>query len=534
MKIHIRPGNICSIYMLIMLLISLFFFWACTNQPSSSEQSSIVFENVNIIDGANALRTDRTVVITGNTITQVGSNEEISAPRGAVIVDGSGKYLIRGLWDSHVHLTYNPDIEPAMFSLFIVNGITSIRDIGGLLHKVKPWKRNRKRIQNHRPELKSPLPVHLTQVQAIESIQTDFLSYRNYVYNPDYLIALRKKMADFIGAKSTEMAFTNNTTEGMVFGTMGPDMKRGDEILYHTHDHSAVHNPIKLRAAREELRIKIVNLNDLKFHPPKNPDDLLKVFEASITSRTKLLSFCHVNYTDGCVLPVKEICAMARSKGVMTLVDGAQATGMMKLDMRDLGCDMYAGPCHKWMLASMYTGFFYVREDVLDRIWPTVYSGDVDIPSQSGPAIAQDFFKNYDNPEWPGAARFEKRGSHNYATRVSIEAAIDFHNDLTPDAIEARVRYMAQKLIKGLRAIDGVEVFSSDDPLLSCGLVSFRIKDVPTEELRDMLFVNHNIYIRNVTKEEFNWDANRASLHIMVTDKQVDRLLGAVEEIAKG
>ena len=175
-----------------------------------------------------------------------------------------------------------------------------------------------------------------------------------------------------------------------------------------------------------------------------------------------------------------------------------------------------------------------MREAVIDRIWPSVYSGAVNVPKLSGPATAQDFARTYDDfREKPGANRFESRGSSNHPARVSIGAALDFHNQLTPEAVEARVRYLAQKVRKGLRSIDGVEVFSSEDPRLSCALVSFRIKGVPTGDLNRMLFVNHNIYIRSVTHRNLNWDANRASLHIMVTDKQVDRLLGAVEEIAK-
>jgi selenocysteine lyase/cysteine desulfurase len=110
---------------------------------------------------------------------------------------------------------------------------------------------------------------------------------------------------------------------------------------------------------------------------------------------------------------------------------------------------------------------------------------------------------------------------------------LDFQNLLTIDAIEARDRYLARRFMKGLRAIDGVDVYSSDDPRLSCGLVAFTVKGVPTLQLVDLLWERHGIYIRNVTHEEIGWDVNRASLHVMVTTKQIDTLLGAIEEIAK-
>jgi selenocysteine lyase/cysteine desulfurase len=135
--------------------------------------------------------------------------------------------------------------------------------------------------------------------------------------------------------------------------------------------------------------------------------------------------------------------------------------------------------------------------------------------------------KNY-----PGAAVFEQRGSLNYPSRVSINAALDFHNHITPEAIETRDRYMGNSLIRGLRNIDGVKVYVSEDSRLSCGLVSFTVKDLPTARVNADLWFKHDIWIRSVAHNEINWDANRASLHIMVTKADVDRLVGAVEELA--
>ncbi|MBI4551455.1 MAG: aminotransferase class V-fold PLP-dependent enzyme [Candidatus Latescibacteria bacterium] len=377
----------------------------------------------------------------------------------------------------------------------------------------------------------SPRSVHMAQIEAMVGIDSDYSGYTENAYNKDYRAELRNKMAAFLGVKTTEVAFTNNTTEGMVFGTFGPDLKRGDEIIYTNHDHSGGAHPILLRAAREGLAVKVIDLSDRKFHPPKSPDDLLKAFETAITPKTKLLSFCHINYTDGGVLPVKDICAMARAKGVLTLVDGAQTPGMMALDLHDLGCDMYAGPSHKWMMASMYTGFFYVREGIQDRVWPTLYAGLVNGKNMYGREPAGDD-ANFYKKETPGLARFELRGSSHYPARVSIGASLDFHNHLTREAVEARDRYLAQRLHKGLRAIDGVDLYTSDDPRLGCAIVAFTVKGVPTKTVNDLLWDRHVIYIRKVTHPEIGWDVNRASMHLMVTVRQVDTLIGAIQEIA--
>ncbi len=374
----------------------------------------------------------------------------------------------------------------------------------------------------------SPRSVYEAQIEAIRASNVDRLSYARYVHNAEFKDGLRIKMATFLGCNPSEVAFTNNTTEGMAFGTNGPDFERGDEMICTNHDHSSGAQPVYLRAARQGLNVKMVDLAHPRFHPPRSPTDIIDAFDALITRRTKLISLCQVNYTDGCVLPVKEICELARSKGILTLVDGAHPPGMMDLDLHALGCDMYAGACHKWMMAGMLTGFFYVREALQDRIWPTIYSGPVNGLNMYGEQVNERFAARAQT-----AARYEMRGSGNYAAARSIDAALDFHNAITPQAIEARDRYLAARARDGLRAIGGVEMYSSDDPESSCALVSFSVRGIETRDLSAALWDRHQIYIRNVTHPEIHWDANRASLHLMVTSADVDLLVGGVAEIAK-
>ena len=141
--------------------------------------------------------------------------------------------------------------------------------------------------------------------------------------------------------------------------------------------------------------------------------------------------------------------------------------------------------------------------------------------------------KAYYDEYLSSAAKFELRGSSNTPARVSIDAALDFHNMLTREGVEARDRYLAKKFMMGLKGIDGVKMYVSEDPRLSCALVSFTVDGVPTKQLNEMLWERHHIYIRSVAHPEINWDVNRASMHIMVTGRQVDTLIGAIEEIAK-
>ena len=380
----------------------------------------------------------------------------------------------------------------------------------------------------------SPKNVYKSHANALENVNSDIPEIGSHYFSTDFGRALmrdtRNKLAVFLGAKPNEIAFTNNTTEGMIFGTMGISLKKGDQIIYTNHDHPFACNPILHRAAKDDLDVKVIDLSAPSLHPPKNLDVLVKEFEKAITNRTKLISFCHMNYTDGCIMPVKEICEIARSKGIITLVDGAQPPGMMKLDLHDLGADMYAGACHKWMLAGMYTGFLYIREDFLDRVKPMIYTGPAYGYTMNGPE--SDIAKKNRLENYPGAAMYEQRGSLNLLSRISINAALDFLNHIGQDEIEARDRYLANYLNRKLRTIDGLKVYTSEDPRLSCGIVSFTIKDISPSKINSELWEKHNIWIRSVSQQGIDWNVNRASLHLMVTARDVNLLVGAIKELA--
>ena len=85
-----------------------------------------------------------------------------------------------------------------------------------------------------------------------------------------------------------------------------------------------------------------------------------------------MIFFSHITTVTGVVLPAKELCALARSKGILSAVDGAHVPGMMRLNLHDLGCDMYSSSPHKWLQAPKGSGFLYVRDEVIDRLWNTI------------------------------------------------------------------------------------------------------------------------------------------------------------------
>ena len=147
-----------------------------------------------------------------------------------------------------------------------------------------------------------------------------------------------------------------------------------------------------------------------------------------------------------------------------------------------------ACPNHKWMLAGMLTGFFYVREDVLERIWPLAYSGPVGGRNMYGAEV--------EDVRATTAEKFEIHGSNNYAAGMSVDAAIDFHERIGRANIERRARHLAAQTRAGLAATPGVELFVGDDERLSAGIVSFRVRGKETKALASTLWKRHRIYLR--------------------------------------
>ena len=151
-------------------------------------------------------------------------------------------------------------------------------------------------------------------------------------------------MAKFIGVSKEEVTITRNTSESNSFVVNGLDLKAGDEVIIWDQNHPTNGIAWENRSKRYGFSVKKVSVP----LAPTPSEELLNSFTKAITSKTKLISFSHISNTSGIALPAKAICAVAKEKGILTLVDGAQSFGMMDLDLKELGCDFYTASTHKW------------------------------------------------------------------------------------------------------------------------------------------------------------------------------------------
>lgn len=163
-------------------------YTGCSPKASIENEAVIVFKDVSVIDAVNGLRTGQSVIVRGNQIVESGLAEEVNEPSGATIIDGSGKYLIPGLWDAHVHLTNTPAMRPAMFPLFIVNGITYVRDTSAILDLILPMRESAVEASSSQgmaprvfisgPHIDGPQTSWASSVSAVSADQVDSIVVR--------------------------------------------------------------------------------------------------------------------------------------------------------------------------------------------------------------------------------------------------------------------------------------------------------------------------------------------------------------------
>src|SRR5512146_368610 len=186
----------------------------------------------------------------------------------------------------------------------------------------------------------------------------------------------RDPLAKFLGADRDEFALLRNATEANCYISQGLDMKAGDEVLMSDQEHPGGEQGWLLRQKRYGIVVKKFEIPK----PPKNPAEILNRINDALTPRTRIIFVSHATTVTGVVLPAKEIAALARSKGILSAFDGAHVPGMMRLNIHQIGCDMYTASPHKWLFAPKGSGFLYIRPEVQERVWNTIVTHGWDKP----------------------------------------------------------------------------------------------------------------------------------------------------------
>jgi isopenicillin-N epimerase len=320
---------------------------------------------------------------------------------------------------------------------------------------------------------------------------------------------LKSSAAALLGGDSDGYVFPRNTTEAMSFVANGIDLEPGDEGVLTDHEHIGGLEPWNSVAARRGASVRIAHLAS----PTETSEQLLAAVWAEVTPATRVLCVSHMTFSTGTVLPIEQLTQRCRARDIIFAVDGAHPPGMLDIDLAAVGGDFYASSPHKWLLAPQGTGLLYLTEPWREKLWPTLASGGWDDLSL-------------------GAHRFNHMGTMDESRLAGLIAAIEFMQALDMTRVEARVRYLRRRVEDGLRAIPGVTIATPEAETMKGAMVSFEIAGVESLALQRHLSRTANVRTRVIGEYEYGW--MRLSTHVYNTPQDVDRVLGLLDDVARG
>ncbi len=285
----------------------------------------------------------------------------------------------------------------------------------------------------------------------------------------------RRVVADFIGAATPEeIIFTRNTSESLnlVAYSYGLDnVSEGDEVVISVMEHHS--NILPWQMVCRKKNAKLVYLE-----PDEEGVISKEEYESKITDKTKVVAIGHVSNVMGVTNPVKEIAAYAKSKGAIVVVDGAQSTPHMKVNVQELGADFFAFSGHK-MLGPMGIGVLYGRKELLENMSPFLTGGEmIEYVTRTDATYA----------ELPH--KFEA-GTVNASGAVGLAEAIRYLQNVGFEAIEAQEQKLTALLMEGMSKLPYIKIYGSKDPKKHCGIVTFTIDGVHPHDISSVLNDDH-------------------------------------------
>ncbi len=316
-------------------------------------------------------------------------------------------------------------------------------------------------------------------------------------------------LADFVDAQAAEICLTHNATEAINMVVWGLSLKAGDEIILCNDEHAGNASAWMHRAKRDSLVVKSFKLGNTAAETLSN---LKKI----TTNKTRVFALPHVSCARGQVQPLKEIVQLAKSKNIITAIDGAQALGMLNLNLPELGVDYYATSCHKWLLAPQGTGFLFINKNNLAKLRPLYF----------GAEGTKEFISTISKPtlsEIEASAHSFLNGTQSGALLNGVIAACQFHNNLGKANINNRISNLNNYLYMQLETITKyVEILTPIEQKSKCGIVCFKLKSHSNKDFRD--FASQNGYTVRYVAEN-NLDAVRVSTHIYNNNEQLDNFI---------
>ena len=333
----------------------------------------------------------------------------------------------------------------------------------------------------------------------------------------------RKAVQLFINAPSTEnIIFTRNTTESInlvAYSYTLNFLKPGDEILVTIAEHHSNLLPWQMAARQTGATLRFLECNPDGTYPEER-------IKEAITPNTKFAAIQHVSNVLGTVTPVELIIKLVHENGGVVLVDGAQSTPHMKIDVQALDADFFAFSGHK-MMAPMGIGVLYGRKELLEKMPPFLSGGEmIEYVTKESATFA------------PLPYKFEA-GTVNAGGAAGLHAAIDYINSIGMDEIEEMEQNLTRYAFEKMSAIEGIQILGSKNPDQHHGILSFTVDHVHPHDVSAILS-NDGIAVRAghhcaqpLLKHLKVFTCTRVSLSFYNTTEDIDQMIESLKTVRR-
>lgn len=374
----------------------------------------------------------------------------------------------------------------------------------------------------------------LKPVQVVERMSDFYLYHYSNIHRGIYELSeeatelyekSRERIASFINGSSREIIFVRNTTEAINLVSFYLHGKEGDEkniVISGMEHHSNIVPWILLRKRTGKYTMRIIPVTD---------EGLLDLssLDKVIDDDTVLVSVTHVSNVLGTINPVKYICRVAHEHNALCMVDGAQSTPHLPIDVKDIGTDFFAFSSHK-MLGPTGLGVLYVREKILEEMEPVYGGGGMisEVHCSNDGCVA----------EWAELPDRFEAGTPHIAGVIGLAAAIEYLERIGLGNIEMHERKLTEKMLNELQELEEVRIAGPLDVEKKSGIVSFEANKYTPHELSSLLSMN-GVAVRSGfhcaqpihERLKFTRGTTRASFYLYNTLEEIDDFIGILKKI---
>ena len=330
------------------------------------------------------------------------------------------------------------------------------------------------------------------------------------VNGPRYIERSKQALGSFLNCEAKDLVFVTNPSYAVNIIAKNFPLQKGDEILTTNLEYGACDKTWNYYCEKSGATYKRQPIR----LPLESKEDFIEQFFNGASEKTKLVFISHITSTTGLRLPVEEICAEAKQRGLMTFVDGAHAPGQIPINLSNMQADIYTGACHKWMMTPKGSSFLYVKKE-----WQTLFD----------PLVISWGY----NALFPSDSKFQDyhqlQGTRDFSAFLTIPSALEFMQENHWESVAQSCRKLTQEYASPFCALFGEQPLAPVNDAFILQLCSATVKTKEPEKLQSLLYSHYQIEIPVMRHE--NKCFLRYSIQAFNSEADLTKLFHAIKDI---